>query len=207
MTSAPATLHKRKREPPLKATVPRANPKSQCRKPCANCGDGAKSNGFFFSIDKTGFNPTSKKCLIFCNSCVVNATGNNKRAKRICNFTRTDGSEITIQFYAHNHSAIICDKGESMCDFGAFSTKEVAGESELFFTRKGGEPRQVTSNGGNPFRTGYTRQVPVFQKTPTLRLSQSHAVQPDVSTVSKMDTESDTNGSDTDTDDNAGMEV
>lgn len=198
------TLLKRKREPPLKATVPRANPKSQCRKPCANCGDGAKSNGFFFSIDKTGFNPTSNKCLIFCNSCVVDATGNNRKAKRICNFTRTDGSEITIQFYAHDHAAIVCNKGKSMCDFGAFSTKEVAGESELFFTREGGEPRQVTSNGGRPFRTGYTRQVPVFQETPTLRLSQSRTVQSSVSTVSRMDTpNTDTDGSDTETDENA----
>jgi hypothetical protein len=208
-TSAPATSHKRKRAPPLHR-----------KKPCANCGEAADL-GVYLSLDKTAFvvGPDSDMYLIFCKSCAGIATKHKKGKNRVCNIARTDGKKSTFHFCGHDHKAYVLDTNEgppyaSVLDtnegppyFGAFSTKEVAGKSELFFTREGGEPRQVTSNGGKPFSTGYTRQVPVFQKTPTACESHSHAVQPDVSTVSKMDTESDTTESDTDTDDNAGMEV
>jgi hypothetical protein len=224
-TSAPTISLKRTRDPPReskttarkrappreseKTTEQKTNPKSRREKPCANCGKAA-GLGVYLSLDKTGFvdGPDSDMSLIFCKSCADIATKHEKGVNRVCNIARTDGKKSTFHFCGHDHKASVLDTNEGRPYFGAFSTKEVAGKRELFFTREGGEPRQVTSNGGKPFSTGYTRQVHVFQKTPTLRLSQSHAVQSSVSTVSRMDTpNTDTGGSDTETDDNAGMEV
>jgi len=188
--------------------VRKTNPKSKCKKPCANCGKeaGLAGVGVFFSLNKTGFinDPDSDMSLIFCNPCADIATENEKGKKRVCNITRTGGEESTFHFCGHNHKAYVLDKDVGPPYFGGFSEKEVDGEVELFFAQHGEEPHQVTLKG-IPFRKSYTRHIE--RKTPTACESHSHAVQPDVSTVSKMDT--DTNGSDTetDTDDNAGMEV
>ena len=209
VTSVPATSHKRKRDPPReskKTTARKTNPESKRKKPCANCGEAAGS-GVYLSLNKTGFvdDPDSDMSLIFCKSCVNIATEHKKGVKRVCNIARTDGEESTFHFCGHHHKAFVLDTDAGPPYFGGFSKEEVDGEVELFFAQYGKEPRQVTSKG-IPFRKGYTRHIE--RKTPTACESRSHAVQPDVSTVSKMDTrDTDTNGSDTDTDtdEKAGM--
>jgi hypothetical protein len=209
-TSAPATSHKRKRDPPReseKTTARKTNPKNKCKKPCANCGEEARS-GVYLSLDKTGFvdEPDSEKSLIFCKPCVGIATEHKRGVKRVCKITRTDRKESTIHFCGHDHKAFVRDPNTKAPYFGGFSKKEVDGEVELFFAQCGKEPHQVTLKG-IPFRKGYKREVFVFQKTPTACESHSYAVQADVSTVSKMDTQDTESDTESDNDEHFDVPV